>query len=123
VIHGTLLVTDHVHSRPAATVNLPLPPDDPIDGVEFDTVMAHLSSDGPVVVFDDVPQADASSVRQKMKLGKTFFIGVNTFSTFVTCIATLHRMHPVRLQTRRQQSAARIVSAACYDDEAVRRRS
>ena len=81
MIHGTLLVTDQVHSRPAVTVRRPLPPDAPTDGIEFATVIAHLSRDGFVTVVDDVPHPAFSNARAQMKQ-KTSRILVLTFNTF-----------------------------------------
>jgi hypothetical protein len=63
VIHGTLLVTDQVHSRPAVTVTRPLPPEAPIEPTELATVIAHRSRDGFVIVVDDVPHAVARMAR------------------------------------------------------------
>jgi hypothetical protein len=76
VIHGTLLVTDHVHSRPAVTVRRPVPPEAPTDDIEFATVIAHLSRDGPVTVVDDVPHAVARKARAKVKPENASFIRV-----------------------------------------------
>jgi hypothetical protein len=74
VIHETLLVTDQAHSRPAVTVNRPLPPEAPTDVIEFDTVMAHLSRDGFVTNVDDVPHAPARKAATKVTLAKTSLI-------------------------------------------------
>ena len=68
VIHGTLLVTDQVHSRLAATVTRPVPPDAPTEDIEFETVIEHLSTDGPVTVDDDVPHPVARMARAKVKM-------------------------------------------------------
>ena len=76
MIHGTLLVTDQVHSRPAVTVSRPFPPDAPTDDIEFATVIAHLSSEGLVTVVDDVPQPVVRRARAKVKLQKASLIFV-----------------------------------------------
>ena len=67
VIHGTLLVTDQVHSRLAAIVTRPFPPDAPTEDIEFATVIEHLSREGPVTVDDDVPHPVARKARTKVK--------------------------------------------------------
>src|SRR5436189_2618652 len=82
VIHGTLLVTDHVHSRPAVTARRPVPPEAPTDDIVFTTVIPHLSSDGPVVVVDEVPQPVASRAIARVRQWKANFIFVYTFNTF-----------------------------------------
>jgi hypothetical protein len=68
VIHGTLLVTDHVHSRPAVTVRRPVPPEALTDDIEFAMVMEHLSREGPVTVVDEVPQPAANKARAAVTL-------------------------------------------------------
>jgi hypothetical protein len=66
VIHGALLVTDHVHSRPAVTVSRPVPPEALTDDIEFATVIAHRSREGPVTVVDDVPHPIARKARARV---------------------------------------------------------
>jgi len=88
VIHGTLLVTDHVHSRPAVTVRRPVPPEAPTHDIEFTTVIPHLSSDGPVVVVDEVPHPVASRAIARVRQWKANFIFVYTFNMFFFRLAS-----------------------------------
>ena len=74
MIHGTLLVTDQVHSRPAVTVRRPFPPDAPTDDIEFATVIEHLSRDGFVIVVDDVPHPAIRAATASVKPANASFI-------------------------------------------------
>lgn len=81
VIQGTLLVIDHVHSRPVVTVSRPVPPVAPTDGVEFETLIAQRSVDGPVTVFDEVPHATARKASASAKPEKMNFIRIERDNT------------------------------------------
>jgi hypothetical protein len=74
VSHDAELVTDQVHSRPAVTVRRPLPPAAATDDIEVAAVTVHLSSDGPVTVFDEVPHPAAKNAIAKLRQQKARFI-------------------------------------------------
>ena len=87
MIHETLLVTDHAHSRPAVTVNRPFPPEAPTDDIEFATVIVHLSRDGFVTVVEDVPHAPPRKATTTVTLKKTSLILGCRFSTIRILVA------------------------------------